>query len=76
MAVTRLKRKERRNILKAKNKKKAIKRLKAVPVIKNIDTEAIKKGFSGKSSKNEEKEVTAEVKQVKKPKAAPKKKSK
>ena len=75
MAITRLKRKGRRNILKAKNKRKAIKRLKAVPVIRNIDVEAIKKEFSKKSSKVEEKEATAEVKPQKKPKAVTKKKN-
>jgi hypothetical protein len=49
--------------------------LKAVPVIRNIDVEAIKKEFSKKSSKVEEKEGTAEVKPDKKPKAVTKKKN-
>ncbi|MDQ3395041.1 MAG: hypothetical protein M3512_13135 [Bacteroidota bacterium] len=50
MGVTRLKRKELRNRSKAKARQKKIKHLTAVPVIKNIDIEEIKKEFEAKSS--------------------------
>jgi len=45
MAITRLKRKDRRNVANAVNRVKEIKRLQITPVIKNIDIEAIKKSF-------------------------------
>ncbi len=45
MSVTRLKRKARRNVSRAKARVAAIKLLKAQPVIKQIDVEAIKKSF-------------------------------
>ena len=51
MAVTRLERKGRRNVSKAKRAKQVIKSLNAKPVIRNVDVEEIKKGFS-KSSKS------------------------
>jgi hypothetical protein len=50
MAVTRLKRKERRNSDKATRRKADIKLLTQVPVIKKIDVEAIKKSFAEKSA--------------------------
>ena len=46
MAVTRLERKGRRNVSKAKRAKQVIKSLNAKPVIRNVDVEEIKKGFS------------------------------
>jgi hypothetical protein len=46
MGVTRLKRKGRRNVSKAKNKVISIQRLSAKPVIKNVDVEQIKAEFS------------------------------
>lgn len=50
MAVTRLKRKELRNRSKAGARQKKIKQLTAVPVIKNIDIEEIKREFEAKVS--------------------------
>ena len=64
MAVTRLKRKGKRNIVKAKNKKKIIQRLKAIPVIKNVDIESVKAEFAKASPKAEVKEVK-EIKEIK-----------
>lgn len=46
MAVTRLKRKGRRNKLTASKRLSSIKLLTATPVIKNVDVEELKKGFS------------------------------
>ncbi|MEY2793667.1 MAG: hypothetical protein RJA76_1659 [Bacteroidota bacterium] len=46
MAVTRLKRKDRRNKAVANNKVAAIKRLTQTPEIKLIDIEAIKASFA------------------------------
>ncbi len=51
MAVTRLERKGRRNVSKAKRAKQVIKSLNAKPVIRNVDVEEIKKGFSKSSKK-------------------------
>ena len=51
MAVTRLERKWMRNVSKAKRKKQVIKSLLRIPVIKNVDVEAIKKEFEKKSVK-------------------------
>ena len=48
MAVTRLKRKERRNIAKANAKLEVIKQLTKMPVIKKVDVEEIKKSFAAK----------------------------
>ena len=73
MAVTRLKRKERRNILKAKNKKKTIQRLKSAPVIKNVDVEEIKSGFAKKGGKTAKKETKEAEGTEEKPKAKSKK---
>ena len=46
MAVTRLKRKEKRNRAIANARVQEIKRLTAKPVIKNVDIEEIKKSFA------------------------------
>jgi hypothetical protein len=46
MAVTRLKRKDRRNKAVANNKVEAIKILKQRPIIKLVDIEAIKASFA------------------------------
>ena len=52
MAVTRLERKGRRNVSKAKRAKQVIKKLKRKAlVIRNVDVEEIKKGFSKSSKK-------------------------
>lgn len=51
MAVTRLERKGRRNISRAKNRVSNIKRLNTVPTIKNVDVEAIKKEFAKNAPK-------------------------
>ncbi len=48
MAVTRLKRKERRNNAIAQARVAELKRITMRPVIKNIDIEAIKKSFAEK----------------------------
>ncbi|QMU28517.1 hypothetical protein [Adhaeribacter radiodurans] len=46
MAVTRLKRKDRKNKARANNKQRIIKQLLATPVIKNVDVDALKAQFS------------------------------
>ncbi|WP_448528606.1 hypothetical protein [Raineya sp.] len=48
MAVTRLQRKNRKNIARAKARNKAISRLIALPPMKKVDVEAIKKEFAEK----------------------------
>ncbi|MDX2304358.1 MAG: hypothetical protein NW226_16250 [Microscillaceae bacterium] len=48
MAVTRLKRKGRRNRAIANNKVAKIKQLSWKPIIKNVDVEAIKQEFAAK----------------------------
>jgi len=81
MAVTRLKRKGRRNKVVAKAKVKRIQRLNASPVIKQVDVEKIKEEFAAaiKRKMVEQKEepkakaVEAEVKEAKPKKEAPKK---
>ncbi len=55
MAVTRLERKGRRNVSKAKRAKQVIKSLNAKPVIRNVDIEEIKKGFAKSSKKSPKK---------------------
>jgi len=86
MAVTRLKRKDRRNKAVAKNKVARIQQLCSKPVIKNVDVEAITASFSTATKKSKpapkkaeepKEEVVAEaavVEEVKeaKPKKAPK----
>lgn len=49
MAITRLKRKHRKNIARANNKQRVIKQLLSTPVIKNVDIEELKAQF-GKTS--------------------------
>ena len=51
MAVTRLKRKDRRNLASANNRIAYLKFLTATPVIKNVDIEAIKAEFAAKAQK-------------------------
>lgn len=51
MAITRLERKGRKNISRAKNRVSKIKQLSAKPVIKNIDIEEIKKEFAANLAK-------------------------
>lgn len=64
MGVTRLKRKDRKNKARANNKINRVKQLNAMPVIRNIDIEAIKASFGTVSKKKAapkvEKEVVAE----------------
>lgn len=50
MAVTRLKRKARKNRMRAIHRKVVIKRLLASPVIKNVDVEKIKEELTKKSN--------------------------
>jgi hypothetical protein len=50
MAVTRLKRKERRNMAKANDRQAKIKQFTTKPVIKNVDIEAIKLEFAQKKA--------------------------
>ena len=65
MAVTRLKRKGRRNKLKSSQRISSIKLLTARPVIKNVDIEALKQEFSGsgesKSAPKAKKEEAADT---------------
>ncbi len=82
MAVTRLERKGRRNISRAKNKVISVKRLNAMPVIKNVDIEEMKKSFVAapatktKAEAPAKEEVEAKVEEVAvEEKAAPKKKA-
>lgn len=46
MAVTRLKRKDRKNKARANNRQRIIKQLLTTPVIKNVDVEALKAQFN------------------------------
>ena len=50
MAVTRLKRKDRKNIARANKRVADLKRLTSMPVIKNVDVEAIKASFAEKKA--------------------------
>ena len=65
MAVTRLKRKGKRNKAVAGQRLSSIKLLTATPVIKNVDIEALKAGFSkkgeSKPASKAKKEETAET---------------
>ena len=60
MAVTRLERKGRKNKNVAKNRVATIQRLSFVPVIKNVDVDAIKKEFDAKKAEPAEKAEKAE----------------
>lgn len=81
MAVTRLKRKGRRNKVVAKGKVAQIQRLSATPVIKQVDVEELKAGFKSgaakatKAPKEEAKAPEAAVVEAPAKKAAPKKKA-
>jgi hypothetical protein len=66
MAVTRLKRKERRNMAKANDRQAKIKQFTTKPVIKNVDIEAIKQEFAEKKAAK----TAAETKAAKPAKAA------
>jgi hypothetical protein len=61
MAVTRLKRKAKRNKARAAQRQASIKRLNSKPVIKQVDVEAIKEEFDtgGKSSSKKTKKAKA-----------------
>lgn len=64
MGTTRLERKGKKNVARAKNRVKAIKRLNQKPSLKNIDIEEIKKEFAAKKSKpaaKAKKEAAAEA---------------
>ena len=50
MSVTRLKRKHRKNIARANNKKSIIKDLLRTPVLKNVDLEELKSRFTTTST--------------------------
>ncbi len=50
MAITRLKRKDRKNKARANNKQRVIKQLLTTPVIKNVDVEALKAQFAPTSA--------------------------
>lgn len=65
MAVTRLKRKAKRNKSKAAARQARIKRLNTQPVIKQVDIEAIKEEFGskGKATKKAAKKEEAETKE-------------
>lgn len=56
MAVTRLKRKARRNRTRARVKNETIQRLNAKPVIKSVDVEEVKKEFNKDSKPAKKKE--------------------
>ena len=46
MSVTRLKRKHRKNIARANNKKQIIKKLLRTPILKNVDLDELKSRFT------------------------------
>ncbi len=84
MAVTRLERKGRKNKNVAKKRVALIQRLSFVPVIKNVDVDAIKKEFDAKKLKPEvkaekvekvEKKVAVKAKKTIKEKVSKAKKS-
>ena len=81
MAVTRLERKGRKNKNVAKKRVASIQRLSFVPVIKNVDVDAIKKEFDAKKLKPEvkaekvEKKVAVKAKKIVKEKVSKAKKS-
>ena len=66
MTITRLERKGLRNVSRAKRKKQIIKSLSRIPVIKNVDIEAVKKEFDSKlktkSSNKDKKESPKKTK--------------
>ncbi|GGK70494.1 hypothetical protein ACD591_04085 [Rufibacter glacialis] len=52
MAVTRLKRKDRKNKARQNNKQRIIKQLLSTPVIKNVDVEELKARFASAPAAN------------------------
>ena len=64
MAVTRLKRKDRKNKAVAKNKVSRIQFLNSKPVIKNVDVESITEGFSTSAKKTKTAEKKEEAPKV------------
>ena len=62
MSVTRLKRKHRKNIARANNKKSIIKDLLRTPVLKNVDLEELKSRFAtpGAAAATPAKQVAAD----------------
>ena len=67
MTITRLERKGLRNVSRAKRKKQIIKSLSRIPVIKNVDVDAIKKEFDTKlKTKPDNKEKKESPKKIKK----------
>lgn len=66
MAVTRLKRKAKRNKSKAAARQAKIKRLNTKPVIESVDVEAIKEEFAKKGSKGSAKAEKKEEKPAEK----------
>jgi hypothetical protein len=65
MAITRLKRKEKRNRVKSKVRRVNIQRLNAVPVIKSVDVDKIKEEFAENLKKPAAKKVEAPKAEVK-----------
>ena len=61
MAVTRLKRKHRKNIARANNKQRVIKQLLSTPVIKNVDVEELKAQFNTTSGSAKSEKTAAAV---------------
>lgn len=66
MAVTRLKRKARRNRTTARVRQENIQRLNSKPVIESVDVEKIKEEFKNKPAKKAEKKEEAPAKEEKK----------
>ncbi len=62
MSVTRLKRKHRKNIARANNKKSIIKELLRTPVLKNVDLEELKSRFTTAAAPAKEAPVAAKAK--------------
>jgi hypothetical protein len=72
MAITRLKRKGKRNKVRAKVRLVNIQRLNATPVIKSVDVEAIKEEFAKAAKKPETKKEAPKAEAEVAEKAAPK----
>ena len=66
MTITRLERKGLRNVSRAKRKKQIIKSLSRIPVIKNVDIEAVKKEFDSKLKTKSSKEKKESPKKTEK----------
>ena len=76
MAVTRLKRKAKRNKSRASARQAKIKRLSSKPVIESVDVEAIKEEFDAKAGKGKAKAAKKEEKAPAKEKKADKEEAK